>query len=349
MKSISCFLWFIISIQHVFSQISLIKAKGGEGRNIDWPAIKKQEDKEGPGFFYNDCDQSLEPVRASSTLPDQGSKNYSRANLNDNDPMTAWVEGKPDYGIGEYFEVRGVGVNAIYNGYQSSPKNWLNNSRVKKFRVYRNGKPICILELSDEMGRQEFELPGAASFQEKGVEAVFRFEILDVYKGLKWSDVAVSEITYALCCLSATTQIGGDNETEQISELKSGDEIFSVDVKTGGLEKAEILATARQQHHSLLKIKCSGMELELTPDHPLFIRDFGFSSLRQFMFRKKIQSVTDLRNNVEVLVRDPESGNLVYRVLTDISIEEGVKQTYSIRKLSCGDTYLANGFVTRTY
>ena len=211
----------ILTSLNVFSQnIQTIYARGGDGRNVNWPAIKIEEekDKDGPGFFYMGCSQGCTPLRASSTLPGQGAKSYSVSHLNDQNPMTAWVEGKSDYGIGEYFEIKAVDLNTIYNGYQSSPTNWLNNSRVKKFKVYKNNQPICYLVLTDEMGNQRFDLPVNKDYDWDHL-STFRFEIMEVYPGNKWPDVAISEMDLALCCFSTNTTIYSMNGQVSYAEL----------------------------------------------------------------------------------------------------------------------------------
>ncbi len=151
------------------SSLPTVRAIGGEGTNVNWPAIKIEEekDRDGPGFFYRDCSQGVEVVRASSTLAGQGTKSYGIKNVSDQNPMSAWVEVKSDYGIGESFEVKSPGVNVMYNGYQSSPANWKNNYRVKKFKVYKDNKPVCYLILTDEMGAQRFELPTIKDYSSK--------------------------------------------------------------------------------------------------------------------------------------------------------------------------------------
>ena len=166
-----------------FPQIPTVKSFGGDGKNINWPKIKAETERKekaaggGPGFFYNDCDQGVNPLRASSTLANQGKFNYNIKNINDFNPMTAWVEGKQDYGIGEYFEIKAAGINVIYNGYQASPIAWIENSRVKIFKVYKNNTPICYLELTDEMGSQSFELPDHNRIN-PSKEHIYKFEIL---------------------------------------------------------------------------------------------------------------------------------------------------------------------------
>jgi len=148
---------------------------------------------------------------ASSTLSDQGSSSYGVSNLNDLDPNTCWVEGASDYGIGEYFVIfpkddfdAGLAgdtmfdiPNVIYNGYQKSYYLWINNSRVKKFKIYVDNEPVCYLALKDKMGKQSFDLPIKATVQDESwlVEwKEIKFEIVEVYKGNKWSDVAITEL-----------------------------------------------------------------------------------------------------------------------------------------------------------
>ena len=94
-RILSLIAFFIFSVATIFSQnIKTIYAKGGDGRNVNWPAIKIQQekDKDGAGFFYMVCFQGCVPKRASSTLPGQGAKSYSVNNLNDGNPNTPYNE-----------------------------------------------------------------------------------------------------------------------------------------------------------------------------------------------------------------------------------------------------------------
>lgn len=331
-----------------FAQLPVIKAVGGGGRNVNWPLIKKNEGSDGPGYFYNDCAQGVKPSNASSTLAGQGNKNYNVKNLCDYNPMSAWVEGKPDYGIGESFEIRAAGVNSIYNGYQSSPKNWLENSRVKRFKVYKNNSPICFLDLTDEMGGQRFELPGHNNYN-AAKEFVFKFEIVDVYKGTKWQDVAISEVDVVLCCFTESTIINSTSNESSISNIKSGDSIYSVDLKTGGINSTQVEKLTKQTHLSVLKLSTKNKQIELTFDHPLYIKDFGFSSISRYMQTKNIVSYDELIGKIELMVLNEQTKQIEYEKLTGLELTKGIFETYSILKLSSGNTFIANGFVTKVY
>ncbi len=332
----------------VYSQtLPSINAIAGEGRSVNWSAIKAEEEaNEGPGFFYNSCSQGVEVVGASSVLASQGSKSYSAKKLNDNNPMSAWVEGKTDYGIGEFFEIKSHDVNIIYNGYQSSPTNWLNNSRVKKFKVYRNNKPICYLNLKDEMGGQSFDLPNPPN-SDISSEYVYKFEILEVYKGSKWADVAISEIDYVLCCVASETLILLPNSQEKVNLISKETVIQTYDVNNNAFDSTTVELVVNQEHVNLIKIVTETKSLSLTKDHPIFIKNFGFVSLKTLFNDLKCKTYEDLIGKIEILVI--ENNTTRFERLNDIQIINDKVTTYSIRKLSKGYTYVTNGFLSKTY
>jgi hypothetical protein len=350
------FIVFLISTSTnlCYSQIPTIRSVGGDGRYVDWPKIKAEVEEEeklsggGPGYFYNDCDQTINPISASSTLPNQGKYNYRIKNINDFDPMTAWVEGKPDYGIGEYFEIKALGLNVIYNGYQASPKSWVENSRVKKFKVYKNNISLCYLILTDEMGRQSFELPDH-NRNEDSEESIYKFEIIEVYKGSKWQDVAISEITLAGCCIGESSSIETISNNVSIGNVEPGLFIKTINLKTGELSNSEVLKVSKQRHLSMLKIRCETKELELTSNHPLFIKDFGFSSINKYMEFKNITDYKDLIDKIEFGVWDESKGGLYYEKLKEIKLINGVFETFTIGKIAQGNSYISNGFISKIY
>jgi hypothetical protein len=128
----------------------------------------------------------------------QGKNSYTIKNLTNFSPLTAWVEGVADYGIGCFVEVARNNVNTIFNGYKSSSQNWLNNSRVNTFKIYIDNHPHYLLQITDEMGEQRFELPIENDWD---ASYIFQFEILDVYTGSKWDDLCIPGIENRGCCI----------------------------------------------------------------------------------------------------------------------------------------------------
>ncbi len=162
--------------------------------------------EDGEGDNEQDC-FPVTNIKATSRLAPQGNNNYDEKNLYDYNNYTPWVEGTKGYGIGEKITFTLEDVNAgftgiyITNGYPKSKTAWQNNSRVKKLKLSYDGTPMYILNLKDEMGRQIFNWEKALNID--GDELVRTFtvtlEILDVYKGDKYDDTAISEITFGGC------------------------------------------------------------------------------------------------------------------------------------------------------
>ena len=135
--------------------------------------------EDGEGDSAQDC-FPVTNIKATSRLASQGANNYNEKNLYDEDFKTSWVEGVKGYGIGEKitFTLEDVYAGAtgiiITNGYSKSPTAWKNNSRVKKLKLSVDG---------DEMTRT----------------FTVTLEILDVYKGDKYDDTAISEVLFLGC------------------------------------------------------------------------------------------------------------------------------------------------------
>jgi len=329
------------------SQLPIVKATGGQGTEINWAEEKAQEnaDENGPGFFYNDCAQRLRSINASSVLAPQGSKDYSIKNLTDDDPMTAWIEGVKGFGLGEWFEVEGITVNVIYNGYQSSPKNWLSNSRVKRFKVFVDNEPVCFLDLTDEMSFQRFELPHEVNWDERHT---FRFQIEEVYRGTKWDDVCISHIDHYACCIAGDSDILlRDNKQIPVSELFQNAMIVSFLEDKNISQISEIQKVYKQTHIELLEIHAGGHMLRITPAHPLYFKGKGFTSLQSIKYSEGHKIWQELENTYEVLTYAIEEKEFKYHLVKKIKILSGSFDTFTIKNYGENLSYIANGFVTR--
>jgi hypothetical protein len=177
----------------------------------DWQRLEQiQEDNvilddlySGKCSWY--CGGEVQRVTASSHLKAQGRFNYLPKNAHDFDHESAWVEGAQGQGIGEWIEYefagacpRVTGVK-ILAGYVKSKTAYESNSRPKYIKVYYRSKPICILDLQDVRGMQEFDLEKFGPFGYHDSEKPawrLRFEIIDVYPGTKYQDTAISELEF---------------------------------------------------------------------------------------------------------------------------------------------------------
>uniref|UniRef100_UPI001C9E7317 NADase-type glycan-binding domain-containing protein n=1 Tax=Saccharicrinis aurantiacus TaxID=1849719 RepID=UPI001C9E7317 len=164
---------------------------------------------EGSGCSWY-CGGGPKEVSASSYLKSQGTNSYDPKNAHDLNYKNAWIEGVDGYGIGEYllytFEGASPRINEIIviNGYVKSKAAWENNSRVKKLKVYIDNKPYAILSLKDMRCSQSFKIEPIGNSNRTDIDALkmkpdwtLKFEILEVYEGLKYDDVAISEIYFS--------------------------------------------------------------------------------------------------------------------------------------------------------
>lgn len=168
--------------------------------------------------FWGNWAVPIGTATASSTLCPQEKNNYGVKNLTDSKQTTAWVEGKEDYGIGEFIEFKMkydvsdsmscfgcvyhfFGKCYIQNGYCKSDMIWRANSRVKRFKLYYNDTAICFIDLMDTQRPQIINI--TKYFVQQHNESqndrinikngdILKFEIVDVYKGEKYKDTAIS-------------------------------------------------------------------------------------------------------------------------------------------------------------
>jgi len=155
---------------------------------------------EGPGCSWY-CGGQMYKVTSNSYLKEQGNTNYKPDNIHDFNLFTAWVPDTTNGVIGKkinfHFKPLSPRVTEIliYNGYIKNTELFKANARVKKFRLYINDVYYATLELADTAARQAFKITPTQS-KDKKQDLILTLEIAEVYKGEKYTDVAVSEINF---------------------------------------------------------------------------------------------------------------------------------------------------------
>jgi hypothetical protein len=345
MKSIF-FTTILISAFYSHSQLPTVYTSGGV-KMVDWAKEKKKielNEDENPFLYGSGCTEGPSIARASSTLSPQGNSDYKADNLFDWDPQTPWVEGKSDYGIGEYFQVdlpfSGSSVS-IFNGYQKTYETWKNNSRVKKFKVYGDGRPLCYLILKDLMGYQTFNIPNDNDYD------TYTFEIMEVYPGIKWKDVAISEICNIGCCFNINTSIQSNGKQLNSETLKKGTYVTTVDIQTETTSEHSISNVIEMKHSKLIRVTTLHDTIEITPYHPLFIKDCGFTSLLKLKKEQHLNSYEQLLDNLWVLMWNENEKKLKFEKIDNLELLFGEFTTYSILDIEQANTYIMNGFVSK--
>ncbi len=219
-KRITAFLIAIVTTMAVHSQVKVIQPQ-----NIilmpkitveKWEELSNQygDDSEELSKYdgitiYDDlysgkcswyCGGEVKSVTASSCLPPVKGFNYKGENAHDFSHESVWAtKGK---GIGESLTYTFEGkcprittVN-ILNGHVKSESAWKANSRVKKLRVWYNGKPYAILALEDSRSLQSFDVGVLGYNDSTKPDWTLKFEIMEVYPGSKYGDTVIAELYF---------------------------------------------------------------------------------------------------------------------------------------------------------
>jgi len=150
-----------------------------------------------PCGFY--CGSGPYKFTSSSTLKSSKKINYRAENAHDFNLLTAWVSDTKQGSIGQkinfHFKANTKNIRsiAVYNGYFKNKELWKKNARVKKFKLYVNGELHSILNLKNIPAAQRFKV---TPNQPKDKDMVITFEIVEIYKGTTYDDVAISEINF---------------------------------------------------------------------------------------------------------------------------------------------------------
>ena len=163
----------------------------------------------------------MENVSATSELV-EGKTTYFAKNLNDKDYTTAWVEAANDFGSGEkiHFELNqninkdqwfGISITHLYllNGFRKTEKTYYENNRIKKLRLWINGKDgekSYDITLPDRPYKaiNDYNIAYEADLLNDYIDlgrrqafynvTSFDIEILEVYPGTKYNDTCISEV-----------------------------------------------------------------------------------------------------------------------------------------------------------
>jgi len=137
-------------------------------------------------------------VTASSSLKSQGNFSYTPDKMTDNDTTTAWLEAAKDNGINEWVQFSAdteqtVSGITIFNGYQKNSTTYQNNGRLKKINVVFSDGNYLTYDLSNQTYKES--LNGIDIKFENPIKTTsLRISILDVYKGIHYTDTGITQI-----------------------------------------------------------------------------------------------------------------------------------------------------------
>jgi hypothetical protein len=154
---------------------------------------------------------------ASSSLPEDKYGFYGAKNLDDGNIETAWSEGKKGSGIGERIAIaadHSFTAVIVNNGWRKDQKGWENNNRVKKARIgiyaysiesadtiiVGKNKAEYVVVFEDENDDAYWQVWSGVTgiSQAELTNYLFVLEIQEVYRGKKYDDTCIAEISLTI-------------------------------------------------------------------------------------------------------------------------------------------------------
>lgn len=291
-------------------------------------------------------------ITASSYLDNAGNINYEPDNIHDFNLLTSWVpKGNIGMKINFHFKPFAPRINelTIWNGYLKNHKIWKENARVAEFKLYVNGEPNAILKLEDLTNSQSFPIDPIQS-QDSLKDLILTLEILEVYTGTKYKDVAVSELNFdgldVHCFPAGTNILMANGETKSIEQIQKGELVSSVDLKSGNIIESTVRELVIARHHEIAKLIYLDGFIELTPDHPIWTKDNCWASVDPDKSNKLYNhSNPILKLDVGDKIYLPIKKEYIAIKEIELQIEEQL--TYSI-ELEYGNNFIANEVLVKT-
>lgn len=128
-----------------------------------------------------------------------------------------------------------------------------------------------------------------------------------------------------------------------ISQLQAGDVVLSYDVTTNQLEVTKITRVLAMYHDELALLSFGNQSLEVTKDHPFYIKGKGWSSLEPEQTKQRYQGYAEVQL-LEVGDRLQTANGETFLLNSVKHADEG-KMTYTIESLENGKSYIVNGIV----
>lgn len=308
------------------------------------------------------CAGGPSEVVASSELKSQGGLSYLAGHAHDFDYKNVWAEGVDGYGIGEYLLYRfsknspRVTTVIIANGHVKNAKAWKDNSRVKRLKMYVDGRPYAILNLEDSRSEQTFELGEPLGKRddddydydpEDKSGLALKFEIMEVYEGEKYDDTVIAELYFDgidVHCFGGGTKVMMADGTEMnIEELRAGDAVASYDMASGKLRSAVIEGVDSSRHQMYVYSFRSGKQIEATDDHPFLLKGKSWASFAPE--KSKRYKGYDCVQKVEIGDMFVTADGVEELVSIEPSGGTSCRMAYTITRLRDAVAFVANGLV----
>ncbi|MDA8910956.1 hypothetical protein N9I21_04100 [Crocinitomicaceae bacterium] len=148
---------------------------------------------------------------------------------------------------------------------------------------------------------------------------------------------------FAACFTGEGLVTLADNSRIRIDQLKVGDEILAYNTKDGACSEATVQEMFEVNHSNLVRIELQGNSITSTDDHPYWVKEKGWCSLDPESTKKRYDNYSNvsLLKSGDVIIAQDQTEQEV----TSISYLNESEKTYTITKLSNGDSFFLNGLI----
>lgn len=160
---------------------------------------------------------------------------------------------------------------------------------------------------------------------------------------IDYDDEPVDPCYPFITCLPGDTLITMVDSIKEISDIKNGDILLSYDVNNNTFMPTEIINIGMAKHNKMVKIIFTDYsELHCTPDHPWYAENIGWVSCDVNWTLRHYNNITVNKLEIGHILKGETS-----KEVKDLVFYVEEMDTYQIIELSNGDTYFANGMLTR--
>jgi hypothetical protein len=130
-----------------------------------------------------------------------------------------------------------------------------------------------------------------------------------------------------------------------IKKIKKGDEIMSFDIEKNKMIVSKIISTAKSMHDNLIEIDFGDKKIVVTDDHPLYGKEGWLSYIPEnTRGYKGYENVRPMMIGDEIVFVNKD-GTAENKKIVNIRRLNKTEETYTITKLSTGNTFIADGVV----
>ena len=149
-------------------------------------------------------------------------------------------------------------------------------------------------------------------------------------------------------CLSGRSQVSiNNNLTKKINRISIQDTVLTYDLERKMFSESKVLKIDSVFHENLVELYFDNDTITCTTDHPFFINNKGWSSLDP---HKTMFNYTNYPKVKKLAIGDSfilkEGDKVSFSKLIGFTYKTSGEMTYTITKISNGNTYFVNGILT---